>query len=371
MSEPPNLKINRNAKRFSLRCPAFLQADLKAHLDGELRPLRRALVRWHIGHCANCREEFAWLRRLGEDMRDLEQATPDPKLRARILANLPPPSPVRFPIRAGERAQKNWGRAPRYALASLLLFGVFGGAFALTAPLFHKPKTTQPKRNVRADVPEDAPSPAPAESPDNSPQTAAQYDVPGDATSAKADALTRQFTSELARRNRREQIAQQHTLQTKHVKQTAAVPPVLLTLSGSPSGLAAARERLPFLLAQAGGSMKPLPTGSETDRTAPSVPIGETAPLPAPSDAPQTGQTLVLRVPAAQLPHLLKALGALGTLRRADSGPKPGLSAPRRLAPGTAPHEAIPDRPLALKLSPDRKGFVTLRVQFLPAEPTR
>lgn len=66
-----------------------VRADLKAYLDGELTPLRYAIVRLHLTFCRGCREELRWLSRLGEDMRDLEQAAPSPLLRARIMANLP------------------------------------------------------------------------------------------------------------------------------------------------------------------------------------------------------------------------------------------------------------------------------------------
>ena len=128
MSERTKIHAKRNRKRFALSCPAFLRADLKAHLDGELAAPRRILVRWHLTHCADCREEFAWLRRLGEDMRDLEGAVPNTHLRTRILASPAAAGSVRFPIRAGgERKFATGHRAPRYALTGLLIFAAFGG----------------------------------------------------------------------------------------------------------------------------------------------------------------------------------------------------------------------------------------------------
>jgi anti-sigma factor RsiW len=79
-----------------------LRPDLKALLDGELTAPRLWFVRAHLWFCPACREEVKWLKRLGEDMRDLERAVPSPRLRARILAALPdtpPGRPAIFPAR--------------------------------------------------------------------------------------------------------------------------------------------------------------------------------------------------------------------------------------------------------------------------------
>jgi hypothetical protein len=109
--------------------------DLKAYQDGELPVWRRWLVQAHLVCCGVCREEAAWLKRLGEDMKDLERATPSPRLRARILASLPdtPPSAANRVVRGmGSRrtALTGW---PRLALASMgALLLLFGAAFAAT-----------------------------------------------------------------------------------------------------------------------------------------------------------------------------------------------------------------------------------------------
>ena len=64
------------------------------------------------------------------------------------------------------------------------------------------------------------------------------------------------------------------------------------------------------------------------------------------------------------MPHLLKALEALGTLRRADA--KSNASTAPRTNSQSPSLPAVQKSPaLALHLTPDRKGFVALRLQFL------
>ena len=67
-------------------CTRF-EDDLKAYADGELSPLRRALVRRHLTRCASCREEIIAMTQISEDLRssEPEDALP-PSLREKILA---------------------------------------------------------------------------------------------------------------------------------------------------------------------------------------------------------------------------------------------------------------------------------------------
>ena len=90
----PGHEFNERSQRTS-KCTGHehLLPDLKAMLDCELMSLRVLSLRTHLLFCPNCREEVVWLKRLGEDMRDLERAVPNPRLRARILAALPETSP--------------------------------------------------------------------------------------------------------------------------------------------------------------------------------------------------------------------------------------------------------------------------------------
>ncbi len=126
-----------------------LCGDLKAFLDGELTPLRRWMVQWHMARCGFCQEEERWLRRLGEDMQDLEKARPRPELRRRILASLPDTPPIGMPGRSAMQAADRMAsdRQRRFpflvgaavVLAPLLLIGVFLLARTLSLQQQHAP----------------------------------------------------------------------------------------------------------------------------------------------------------------------------------------------------------------------------------------
>ncbi|HEV2472792.1 MAG TPA: zf-HC2 domain-containing protein [Chthonomonadales bacterium] len=102
--------------------------DLKAYLDGELAAPRALLVRCHLAYCGECKEELVWLKRLGEDMRDLDRATPPPELRDRIMNSLParPAGLVRQPVRSARLRP----RLAHWYAASMAVCAA-GGAFAL------------------------------------------------------------------------------------------------------------------------------------------------------------------------------------------------------------------------------------------------
>lgn len=87
-----------------MRSCEAVRAELKAYCDGELGFLTRACVRHHLARCALCQAEAQALRRIGEELRNLDrQIVPSPELRARILQSLPdePPVPARALNRPG------------------------------------------------------------------------------------------------------------------------------------------------------------------------------------------------------------------------------------------------------------------------------
>ena len=97
-----------------------LVPDLKAWIDNELPAPRVWLVRAHLLMCPACREEVEWLKRLGEDMRDLERAVPSPRLRARILAALPATPPGSADLRKVVGRRYRWAPAPAFAVFGAL-----------------------------------------------------------------------------------------------------------------------------------------------------------------------------------------------------------------------------------------------------------
>lgn len=105
-----------------MRSCEAVRAELKAYCDGELGFLTRARVRRHLARCAPCQTEVQALRRIGEELRHLDQlVVPSPELRARILQSLPdePPVPARTPSRSGLFA--GWTLAGASAVAALLV----------------------------------------------------------------------------------------------------------------------------------------------------------------------------------------------------------------------------------------------------------
>ncbi|WP_395144708.1 anti-sigma factor family protein, partial [Armatimonas sp.] len=141
--------------RSSVReCRNSLQEELKAYLDGELPPLRRAAVERHLGTCLACQAELKSLRQLSVQLSEaLPTAAPLPDaLRARILRSLPDaptPRPVLFPF---------WRRPGPLA--------AFGGALAVgcafwlwvRVPESGKPMTATASSATRATMTDEAKS---------------------------------------------------------------------------------------------------------------------------------------------------------------------------------------------------------------------
>ncbi len=133
-TSPKNMPETPSTRRPTVCKGGLFQANLKAYLDGETSALRGWLVRGHLAQCAECREELRWLRRLGEDMKELESTRPRPELRARILASLPTTPPARGiqVIHSRPDRERSPQFVPRLALASgLAMLLAFCGVFSL------------------------------------------------------------------------------------------------------------------------------------------------------------------------------------------------------------------------------------------------
>ena len=102
----------------------MVRVELKACLDEELPAIKREFVSLHLKNCHECSEEATWLKRLGDDMQDLEKATPHPRLRSRILASLPLPAYRNSPKNA---FPTHWNRL---AISGVCAVAFMGIAFA-------------------------------------------------------------------------------------------------------------------------------------------------------------------------------------------------------------------------------------------------
>ena len=356
-------------------CPGFLRENLKAFLDGELSPLRRGMVRWHIARCAHCREEAAWLRRLGEDMRTLEKSAPGPNLRRRILASLPPPTPMRPPMKIWRPERAVFRYAPNLALGAAVSAFALGGSYAALSRVAQK--ETRPAQTPSFSV-EMAQSPSANEARIVSAPTTridpfAKPSVMDDPTSRRANALYHAAAHRLALQRRREaQIAA-----AKAPVKVAAAETPLLTLTPNPDAadIPTLRKRLEALAIQAGGAMKSVPMGQTgTPRVAPSVPL-ESRPAvrssdpvmaPAMAEPGADASQVAFRIPERQIKPFLQAMRTLGTLKRAPietTGAKTKNAA-------LSIHENATDQSATRDTMPaDTEGFVTFRLLLAPPKP--
>ena len=128
-------------KNFMTNC-TFYRDDLKAYSDGELSPLRRALVRRHLTRCASCRKEIDTMTQLTEDLRATEpEDALSPTLREKLLESpLAPNSGGTGKEPVSENpAPQNWGggassrRFPAWTFAAVALVAWF-----ICYPLFQK-----------------------------------------------------------------------------------------------------------------------------------------------------------------------------------------------------------------------------------------
>ena len=310
-------------------CPGALQGDLKAYLDGELTALRRGLVRWHIARCADCREETVWLRRLGEDMRTLEKSAPSPRLRSRILASLPPPVPMRTPLKIW-RPERGIARlAPNLALGAAVGAFALGSAFAVT----HRSRSSQnPVAPFPTRITQDVSAP-PVETIEKGapapPKITPVAAIAPDLFSVKANALYHAAAHRIAMQRKREaQLITQNTNVPK--AQQPAPTEYALTPNEEVKDVSSLKKRLEALAIQAGGAMKPvLLSQTKGYRVAPGAPIeGEGRPTASSAEAPATADNtaFAMQIPAKNLRPFLEAMRTLGMLKRAAN--KNGESVP-------------------------------------------
>ncbi len=406
---------------------AHLRADLKAYLDGELPALRRWVVRRHLVRCSECREEVTWLKRLGDETRELDKAVPRPELRARILASLPDLPPAHM-AGTSEPLTLRSARGGRYrlalgsAVAALAVVGAFALAHnglrlsrqapseAATHPVLLSQGepgsgapsrgTPQPGRFVPgppfpariADAPSHSVTGRPGRNPENRPvrdpfQPGSAVDStptphvshPGSAPSGSSDGTYAAAENLFQRRWAEEQARQPYQnpmpggngeKAPQKLAHAQAAPPIRLALAVE--DVAAARDSIQSLARQMNGSaaLNPPASISAWQRGAPQPTADK--------------NTLALRVPADRAAALLQQLskmGALKAVRPEPNGKNGVVSASKHvMAVPEADRSKQPEEMYRLLLrgysvaqpgapsagNPRSPAFVTVTVQLQP-----
>jgi tetratricopeptide (TPR) repeat protein len=118
---------------------ASLRADLKAYLDRELPPLRRAVVGRHVRHCAICTAELADIARISDQLKDASVPMAMPAdLRRRVLEKLNDPViPGATPApAAAERKRRR--RTPLLLIGGGLAAACGAALFARMGPMMRE-----------------------------------------------------------------------------------------------------------------------------------------------------------------------------------------------------------------------------------------
>lgn len=313
-----------HARNVPPRACARARAELKAYLDGELSGVRGLLTRGHLRRCAACREESAWLRRLGEDMKDLERAVPAPALRSRILAALPEASPASL---AGRPApvMPRYRPAPNRAVPRFALGGAFAAAglavFALSLPRTPVPEPT-PETVAATTRPPASPAPVFVQVAPVIPPPAAP-----DPLSEEADREVARLEARRAGQERRDRDAElRRALALAARRPRLGAPDVRLTLALSGLTPSAASDRLGLLARRLGGRADAVSPETGQAATGPA----DSAPRPA---------AVIVRVPSVRSAAFADGLKRLGQVFSLPTGGDPD---PARIAFAAAPSVPLP-----------------------------
>ena len=349
--------------------------ELKASLDGELSIWRAGRVRLHLLCCASCREERAWLRRLGSEMKELERATPRPELRAKILASLPEVTPLKALEPASRRPLFTSNSAsPRYALgvAALAVVSMLitGSVYAYrrhteTAVLLTSNPATQtaqtrpslpafpPQRKaevVSNAIPETLTPPTPTSNDFYSTQ----------ATRMVADDVKRErLENERLKREER----RRHATLVAQGKPTVETP--VLKLASAEGGATGEGFLNSFraTVAKVDGKISGVPQAKRFE---------EAMITPVKSE-----REVAVRVPAEKVEAFLNALNSVGRLTKVEGKtklrPSPysitsndEIGTADFITPQFREEIGSGQRPNVVVVQPDRKGYVLLHVRLVP-----
>ena len=288
-----------------------LLADLKAWLDGELAAPRVWFVRAHLCFCPACREEVKWLKRLGEDMRDLERAVPSPRLRARIMAALPDTPPGRpVPVPARNSYRLRYGATVAFACACMAFAAIIFNHQAHTR-IASAHQTAALNGTVSNSGPRES---APAERSNRAPLTLPQTVDPN---SQEADRMLARWLKDQEFRQSRD-IAKNRANWTNLVaKLRAAVhsgrTDEPLHLAVAVPNVQSAESTLTAWAKSVGGSASDSSqSGPGSSAVAPVVPTNEAPPRSTEPAEISSGRVVTLRVGAAKVAMLEPVLGRLG-----------------------------------------------------------
>jgi anti-sigma factor RsiW len=313
-THPANLPETPSAPRSRGCRGGLFQASLKAYLDGETSAIRAWLVRGHLAQCAECREELRWLRRLGEDMKELESTRPRPELRARILASLPttPPAPG-IRVVHSRPDQERTRLAPRLALAGgLAMILAFSGVFALKrSPVFAASTRQDAARSIRSGLkPVESPQEsADAEQAENGPLKMVTYTPEEDPNNAVADRMFHAQMAEIERQQAQMGQDDWHRLlaQARAAAYSAAsAKPTEMGIALAVPNIDSVRAHLPGWAKKEGAEL--IATGRPTSVAT------ELSGLPSLRDEDPRANRIAFYVPAQRGPAFLGALKQIGQI---------------------------------------------------------
>jgi hypothetical protein len=352
---PENLPETPSAHRAEGCRGGLFQANLKAYLDGEISAVRGWLVRGHLAQCAECREELRWLRRLGEDMKELESTRPRPELRARILASLPttPPAPGIRVVHSRPDRERSPQFMPRLALAGILaLLLAFSGVFALKRSSDGAASRGKDSvANALPDVQQGAIAQDTADSPKTAPDALAMvtYTPEDDPNNAIADQMFRDQMkaiehekSLLGQDDLHRLMAQARAVARKTDPATRTEMGIVLAVPN----IDAVRAHLPTWAKQQGAEMVATgqPNPAATEKTA----------LPSLRDEDPRANMIAFYVPARRGPAFLGALKQLGQISALPLMSRPLLAGSLKTAAQVQPEltsddlrKAVPAAPVA------------------------
>ncbi len=351
---PPENLLETPAARPFRHCKGGLfQANLKAYLDGETSAIRGWLVRGHLAQCAECREELRWLRRLGEDMKELESTRPRPELRARILASLPaaPPAPGIRVVHSRPDRESSPHFMPRLALAGgMAMLLAFGGVFALKRSVGVTVSSRQDSaQSARIDAQQGKTPLAPADiqEPGKGAMEMVTYTPEDDPNNKLADKMFHDQMTEMEREKGLLGQDDWHRLmaQARAAARKTDQPAITeMGVSLAVSDIAAVRSHLPTWAKQEGATRvaigKPDPAAADS------------AILPPLRTENSPTNMIAFYVPAQRGPAFLGALKQLGQISMLQLAPRPmvsgGLKSAASVQSGLnadGPRQAVPAAP--------------------------